>query len=248
MSIVEEPTTGNGYVGQAMRRKEDPRLIRGRATYVDDIVAARHAVDGARALHRGAREGHVDRCVGRARAPGRRGRLHGRRPARGRRALPDVLGAERARGARTRALAAGQGPRRLRRPADRGRDRHRPLLGPRRGRARRGRLRPAAGRRRSREGARGGRPDHPRAVRHQRGVRELAARRRRRRAGARRLGRRRRAADRQPPHGRRGDRAARGAGGVARRQAHALELHADPARRAHRARDPARDARRTRSA
>src|SRR5918912_1191437 len=29
---------GNGYVGRAMRRKEDPRLITGRATYVEDIV------------------------------------------------------------------------------------------------------------------------------------------------------------------------------------------------------------------
>jgi aerobic carbon-monoxide dehydrogenase large subunit len=29
---------GNGYVGRSMRRKEDPRLITGRATYVDDIV------------------------------------------------------------------------------------------------------------------------------------------------------------------------------------------------------------------
>src|SRR5262245_23396479 len=31
--------TGNGaYVGQALRRKEDPRLITGQGTYVDDIV------------------------------------------------------------------------------------------------------------------------------------------------------------------------------------------------------------------
>ena len=29
---------GNGYVGRAMRRKEDPRLITGSATYVDDII------------------------------------------------------------------------------------------------------------------------------------------------------------------------------------------------------------------
>jgi carbon-monoxide dehydrogenase large subunit len=29
---------GNGFVGQALKRKEDPRLITGRATYVDDIV------------------------------------------------------------------------------------------------------------------------------------------------------------------------------------------------------------------
>ncbi len=38
MSVAEESSTGNGYVGQAIRRKEDPRLITGRATYVDDIT------------------------------------------------------------------------------------------------------------------------------------------------------------------------------------------------------------------
>jgi len=38
MSVAEEATTGgNGHVGRAMRRKEDPRLITGRASYVDDI-------------------------------------------------------------------------------------------------------------------------------------------------------------------------------------------------------------------
>ena len=41
MSIVDETRTGgNGYVGQALKRKEDPRLITGRATYVDDMVMA----------------------------------------------------------------------------------------------------------------------------------------------------------------------------------------------------------------
>jgi aerobic carbon-monoxide dehydrogenase large subunit len=39
MSAVEQgTTTGNGHVGRAMRRKEDPRLITGRASYVDDIT------------------------------------------------------------------------------------------------------------------------------------------------------------------------------------------------------------------
>jgi carbon-monoxide dehydrogenase large subunit len=38
MSTVEERTSGNGYVGQAMRRREDPRFITGRGAYVDDIV------------------------------------------------------------------------------------------------------------------------------------------------------------------------------------------------------------------
>jgi carbon-monoxide dehydrogenase large subunit len=38
MSATADTTTGNGHVGRAMRRKEDPRLIQGRARYVDDIV------------------------------------------------------------------------------------------------------------------------------------------------------------------------------------------------------------------
>jgi carbon-monoxide dehydrogenase large subunit len=40
MSAVEVGTaqSGNGYVGQAIRRKEDPPLIRGRGLYTDDIV------------------------------------------------------------------------------------------------------------------------------------------------------------------------------------------------------------------
>ena len=38
MSAVETTTGGNGYVGQAIRRKEDPRLITGKGTYVDDIT------------------------------------------------------------------------------------------------------------------------------------------------------------------------------------------------------------------
>ena len=38
MSTVEQPVQSNGHVGRSLRRKEDPRLITGRATYVDDIV------------------------------------------------------------------------------------------------------------------------------------------------------------------------------------------------------------------
>ncbi len=41
MSTVEQtPPAANGHVGQAIRRKEDPRLITGRATYVDDVVVS----------------------------------------------------------------------------------------------------------------------------------------------------------------------------------------------------------------
>jgi len=39
MSVTEETARGgNGFVGRSLRRKEDPRLITGRATYVDDMV------------------------------------------------------------------------------------------------------------------------------------------------------------------------------------------------------------------
>jgi aerobic carbon-monoxide dehydrogenase large subunit len=38
VSAVEQARTGNGHVGRALRRKEDPRLITGRASYVDDIT------------------------------------------------------------------------------------------------------------------------------------------------------------------------------------------------------------------
>jgi carbon-monoxide dehydrogenase large subunit len=39
MSATAEPTVaGNGHVGRSLRRKEDPRLIRGQASYVDDIT------------------------------------------------------------------------------------------------------------------------------------------------------------------------------------------------------------------
>ena len=39
MSAVEQVApTGNGHVGRSLRRKEDPRLITGRASYVDDIA------------------------------------------------------------------------------------------------------------------------------------------------------------------------------------------------------------------
>ena len=40
MSITESDSTTNGglFVGRAMRRKEDPRLITGKASYTEDIV------------------------------------------------------------------------------------------------------------------------------------------------------------------------------------------------------------------
>ncbi len=38
MSSVDAPPAADGYVGRSMRRKEDPRLITGQATYIDDVV------------------------------------------------------------------------------------------------------------------------------------------------------------------------------------------------------------------
>jgi aerobic carbon-monoxide dehydrogenase large subunit len=38
MSATAETTPANGHVGRSLRRKEDPRLITGRASYVDDIT------------------------------------------------------------------------------------------------------------------------------------------------------------------------------------------------------------------
>ena len=37
MSVADQAET-SGWVGRAMKRKEDPRLITGRGNYVDDIV------------------------------------------------------------------------------------------------------------------------------------------------------------------------------------------------------------------
>jgi aerobic carbon-monoxide dehydrogenase large subunit len=37
MTAIDEPQATSPFVGRAMKRKEDPRLITGRATYVDDI-------------------------------------------------------------------------------------------------------------------------------------------------------------------------------------------------------------------
>ena len=38
MSAVEQATPSQKWVGQAMRRKEDARMITGRGRYVDDLV------------------------------------------------------------------------------------------------------------------------------------------------------------------------------------------------------------------
>ena len=38
MTAIEEPPSTQKWVGQALRRKEDPRMITGRGRYVDDMV------------------------------------------------------------------------------------------------------------------------------------------------------------------------------------------------------------------
>ena len=84
-----------------------------------------------------------------------------------------------------------------------------------------------------------GSPAGPREVRDQQGVR-LVARRWRPRGRLRRGRRHHRASHRQPSHGRWGDRAARGAGRVSRRPSDRLELHPGSALSASVPRDPAR--------
>jgi carbon-monoxide dehydrogenase large subunit len=37
-TVSSDGRAGSSYVGQSLRRKEDPRMVRGRARYIDDIV------------------------------------------------------------------------------------------------------------------------------------------------------------------------------------------------------------------
>ena len=221
-----------------MRRKEDPRLITGRASYVDDITLVRATVGGVGALARGAREDRLDRHLRSARPRRHPGGLHQRRPRHGG-GPADGLGPARRGGQHARPLGTGQGRGQARGRSGRARGRRRPLRGGRRGRGRRRRVRPAARRHRSGEGARGGITARPPAVRDQQGLR-LVARRRRSRGRVRRGRCHHRAPRRQPSHGGRGDRTARRAGRMARRQADGLELDTGSALPAPVPGDPAR--------
>ena len=40
MTAIEEPPGTQKWVGQALRRKEDPRMITGLGRYVDDMAVA----------------------------------------------------------------------------------------------------------------------------------------------------------------------------------------------------------------
>ncbi len=105
MSVTEQAPSG-GHVGRWMRRKEDPRLITGRARYIDDISLPGDAVGLVRPLAGGAREDRIDRQV-RGRGPPRDPRrLHRRGHGRSRRSAADGLGASGRRRRQPRALAA----------------------------------------------------------------------------------------------------------------------------------------------
>ena len=41
MTAVLEPTGGARFVGQRIQRREDPRLVTGHGTYVDDVTVTR---------------------------------------------------------------------------------------------------------------------------------------------------------------------------------------------------------------
>ena len=136
MSTVEKAPAK--WVGQSLRRKEDPRLITGRATYVDDITLPGQlwaAIVRSPEAHANDR---LDRRLRGAGDPRHQGRLHRRGPLRPARPAADGLGAARRRDQDARALAA----------------RPRPRLPRRRRRGDRRRRRQARRRRRCREGQR----------------------------------------------------------------------------------------------
>ena len=138
-------------VGKRIRRKEDPRLITGTATYVDDIqMPGMHHACILRSPHAAAKIRSLE-C--RSRAPAsRRGRsLHRRRCQRRR---PGALRRIAARPARSGAHHSGRRPRLFRRTSGGRRGRHRPLHRRRRRGPDRSGLRADAGRGRSGESAR----------------------------------------------------------------------------------------------
>ena len=210
MSAIEEPAPNEKWVGQALRRKEDPRMITGRGPLRGRHGRPGHALHGRRPLARGARQDRLDRRLRRrASSPASHGVFTGEDLdiASG---LPmawvppgvEIKTPEHWPLAKGEVKYVGQGV-----AIVLGDDKY---AGRRRRRAGARRVRPAAGRRRSREGARGRRDARPPRPRHQPDAR-VVDRRRRHGRGLGRGRRRDRAADRQPPHRRRADRAARAA-------------------------------------
>ncbi len=64
MTAIEQPP-GQKWVGQALRRKEDPRMITGQGPLRRRHGRPGHALHGRRALARGARQDRLDRRLGR---------------------------------------------------------------------------------------------------------------------------------------------------------------------------------------
>ena len=206
MSTIEETPTAK-HVGQSMRRKEDPRLITGRATYVDDFVLhgmLYMAVVRSPEAH--AKILSIDASAALAR-PGVKAVYTGEDMSDLLAPLPmawappgvEIKTPERWPLARGEVNHVGDAVAMVI-----GEDKY-DVVDAAAVRARR--VRVAAGRRRRRGGAEG-RDPRPRVARHEQDARVVDGRRRRRR-GDRRGRRRRRAADRQPPHRRRRDRDAR---------------------------------------
>ena len=206
MTALESAPTGK-WVGQALKRKEDPRMITGRGRYVDDLaVPGMLYMAVVRSPEAHAKIVSID-TSGAKELPGIHGVFTGadldlQAP------LPMAWVPPGDRDQGGRALAAGEGLRQVRRPGRRDRRRRGQVRGRRRRRAGARRVRAAARRRRPREGARGRLVARARGDRHERDPR-VGDRRRRHGGRVARRRRRHRAADRQPPHGRRADRAAR---------------------------------------
>ena len=124
MSVTEEPQTNGKWVGQALRRKEDPRMITGRGRYVDDmVVPGMLYMAVVRSPEAHAKIVSID-ASGARELPGVYGVFTGEDLdiASG---LPDGLGAAGRRDQDARALAAGQGRGQVRRPGRRDRARRR---------------------------------------------------------------------------------------------------------------------------
>ena len=72
--VQPQTTPEVGGMGHSVKRKEDPRFIRGAGTYIDDLVLPGHALAGHRAQPVRARHDQGHRRVRGAQGPGRRWR------------------------------------------------------------------------------------------------------------------------------------------------------------------------------
>ena len=229
MSAVEQATPSQKWVGQAMRRKEDARMITGRGNYVDDLVLSGMLYMAVvRSTEAHAKITSIDTAAAKEAAG-----VHGVFTSEDLKLEAPIPMVWIPPGVEVKTpgdLAARQGRRQVRRPAGRRRGRQRQVRRRRRRRAGGGRVRPAARGRRPREGAR------VRLAARARGVRDQPVARvddRRRRYGHR-VERRRcghRAADRQSPDRGHPDRDARLRRRLPRRHAHRAPHEPEPAPR-----------------